>query len=70
MELAQLGADGHRERRQIEFRVFILDITLLVIGLYQVNKPEDPMFKEIRDEGDPWLLVIPILVLIVLPMVF
>ena len=62
LELAQFGAEGHRARWQVEFRIFISYITLLVIGLYQINKPEDPMLKEIQDKNNPWLLVIPVLV--------
>ena len=62
LELAQFGAEGHRARWQVEFRVFISYITVLVLGLYQVNKPEDPIFQDIQEKGDPWLLVMPVLV--------
>ena len=62
LELAQFGAEGHRARWQVEFRIFISYITLLVIGLYQINKPENPMLKGIQDKNNPWLLVIPVLV--------
>lgn len=60
LELAQFGADGHRERRQVEFRVFISYMTLLVLALYQINKPEDPILQE---QDNPWLLLLPVLLL-------
>ena len=59
LELAQFGADGHRERLQVEFRIFISYITVLVLGLYQVNKPENPIFQGL----DNTLLLILLLLL-------
>ena len=58
LELAQFGADGHTERRQVEFRVFISYITVLVIGLYQVNKPEDPILQNWDNTLSLMLLVL------------
>ena len=63
LELAQFGADGHRERRQVEFRVFISYITVLVIGLYQVNKPEDSILQNIPEEKKLLLLSLSVFVL-------
>ena len=59
LELAQFGADGHRGRRQVEFRVFISYITVLVLGLYQVNKLEDPIFQ---GSDNAWLLMLLLLI--------
>ena len=56
LALAQFGADGHKERRQVEFRVFISYITVLVIALYQVNKPKDPIFQNSDNVWIPLLL--------------
>ena len=56
LALAQFGADGHKERRQVEFRVFISYITVLVISLYQVNKPKDPIFQNSDNVWIPLLL--------------
>ena len=46
LELAKFGADGHRERRQLEFRIFVAYITLLALLFYQVIKPEDAILQE------------------------
>ena len=43
LELAQFGAEGHRTRWKVEFRVFISYITVLLLSLYQVNRPKDPI---------------------------
>ena len=59
LALAQFGADRHKERLQVEFRVFISYITVLVLGLYQVNRPENPIFQGL----DNTLLLILLLLL-------
>lgn len=41
MRLAEYGASRHNDRRQIEFRIFISYVTLLVLGFYQIDKFED-----------------------------
>ena len=38
VQLAEFGAKRHDERRQVEFRVFIAYMTLLLLGLYQIDK--------------------------------
>ena len=37
-QLAEFGAKRHDERRQVEFRVFIAYMTLLVLAFYQIEK--------------------------------
>ena len=38
LEMAELAANGHKERRQLEFRISISYITLLSLALYQLIK--------------------------------
>ena len=38
LEMAELAANGHRERRQLEFRISISYVTLLSLALYQLIK--------------------------------
>ena len=38
MQLAEYGASRHNDRRQIEFRIFISYVTLLLLGMYQIDK--------------------------------
>ena len=40
VQLAEFGAKRHNERRQVEFRVFIAYMTLLVLAFYQIEKVE------------------------------
>ena len=40
VQLAEFGAKRHDERRQVEFRVFIAYMTLLVLAFYQIEKVE------------------------------
>ena len=40
MQLAEYGASRHNDRRQIEFRIFISYVTLLLLGFYQIDKLE------------------------------
>ena len=40
VQLAEFGAKRHDERRQVEFRVFIAYITLLVLAFYKVEEIE------------------------------
>ena len=38
VQLAEFGARRHDERRQVEFRIFIAYMTLLVLAFYQIDK--------------------------------
>lgn len=38
LQLAEIGAKWHNDRRQVAFRIFISYMTLLVLALYQVIK--------------------------------
>lgn len=38
VQLAEFGAKRHDERRQVEFRVFIAYMTVLVLAFYQIDK--------------------------------
>ena len=40
VQLAEFGAKRHDERRQVEFRVFIAYMTLLVLAFYRIDKIE------------------------------
>ena len=46
LELSKLGADGHKERRELEFRIFVSYLTGLALLFYQINKPEDPILQK------------------------
>ena len=37
LELSKLGADGHKERRELEFRIFVSYLTGLALLFYQIN---------------------------------
>ena len=41
MQLAEYGVNRHNDRRQIEFRIFISYVPLLVLGFYQIDKFEN-----------------------------
>ena len=41
MQLAEFGARRHDERRQVEFRIFIAYMTLLVLAFYRIDKISD-----------------------------
>ncbi len=43
LQLAEFGVRRMEERRSVEFRIFISYITLLVLALYQLIKPQNPI---------------------------
>ena len=61
LELSKLGADGHNERRSLEFRIFVSYLTGLALLFYQVNKPEDPILQIQDDILLSFVLCIPLL---------
>ena len=46
LQLAEFGAKRHDERRQIEFRVFIAYVTLLVLAFSQIDKVAELNFNK------------------------
>ncbi len=63
LELSKLGADGHKERISIEFRIFVSYLTGLALLFYQVNKPEDSILQNIPSENKLLLLSLSVCVL-------
>ena len=63
LELSKLGADGHKERISIEFRIFVSYLTGLALLFYQVNKPEDSILQNIPSESKLLLLSLSVCVL-------
>lgn len=55
LKLSKLGADGHKERRNLEFRIFVSYLTSLGLLLYQVHKPEDPILQETNGFWPPFI---------------
>ena len=63
LELSKLGADGHKERISLEFRIFVSYLTGLALLFYQVNKPEDSILQNIPSENKLLLLSLSVCVL-------
>ncbi len=63
LELSKLGADGHKERRELEFRIFVSYLTGLALLFYQINKPEDPILQKPDDFWITLALSIPLLLI-------
>lgn len=59
LAIAGFAADGHRERRQLEFRISISYITLLSLALYQVIK-----LNALEPGNIPWWIVVLVCVLL------
>ena len=63
LELSKLGADGHKERRELEFRIFVSYLTGLALLFYQINKPEDPILQKPDNFFPTLVLSIPLLLI-------
>lgn len=63
LELSKLGADGHKERRYLEFRIFVSYLTGLALLFYQINKPEYPILQKPDDILSAALLSLPLLII-------
>ena len=59
LAIAEFAANGHRERRQLEFRISISYITLLSLALYQVIK-----FNAAETGNVPWWIIVLVCVLL------
>lgn len=60
LAIAEFAANGHRERRQLEFRISISYITLLSLALYQVIK-----LNAAGTGNVPWWVIILVCVLLI-----